>query len=95
MFEELNINFNGDDDDYNNIFNFIHQSHKDRFIPSVLFPKRKNPFDAIDRYNEMYKSLFMKNRLCSKMFYFVFKNYLDQYYPDINHRYRREIGIKL
>ena len=77
------------------VFNFLHQTHKARFSAEKNSDKVKHPFDAIEKYNEEYRELFMKNDLCSRMFYFVYKNYLVDYTPCVKNRYQKEIIIKV
>ena len=93
MFEELNISYNANKYKTYSVFNFLHQSHRkgDNFGT----PSEKCPFDAIDKYNEEYKSIFMRDVLCSKMLYFVYMNFLDRYCLQVNLRFRKEVVQRL
>jgi hypothetical protein len=50
-----------------------------------------SPFEIVENYNENHLKKFMKHALCSRMFYFVFANYLHYYYPLIKGEYRDQV----
>mmetsp|Transcript_20051 Transcript_20051/g.17741 ORF Transcript_20051/g.17741 Transcript_20051/m.17741 type:complete len:81 (+) Transcript_20051:687-929(+) len=77
------------------VFKFLHQTHKVRLFEESKENQSRFPLDVIEKYNEGYRKLFMKNKLCSRLLYFVYKNYLYDYCPLVKPRYRKEIIVKV
>ena len=98
LLNELGFETSGDSDTCYKIFHFIHQTHKSTSIK--LFKTHCDvtpitPFDVIEKYNEDQLNVFMKDPLCSKMFYFVFFNNFNTYYKVINETYRDKLSAVL
>lgn len=72
------------------LFRFVHQSHKAKYKTGLDW-EGESPFEAIEKYNEHYRRLFMKHYLCSRMLYFVFKNYLSEYCKLVKPKYKKEV----
>jgi hypothetical protein len=84
MFEELAIPLSESNMNDINLFKYIHQSHKN--TSRKLFKNKQvesdfeSPFDVIERFNDASRKKFMSDLLGSKLFYFVFSNFLETYY---------------
>lgn len=94
MFEELGIPLQPKHLDDFKLFTYIHQSHKS--TSRKLFRSSKNndegsPFGVIEQFNDASRRKFMTDPLGSKLFYFVFNNYLEHYVEFINPKYRFRI----
>eukprot|EP00345_Euplotes_harpa_P012668 CAMPEP_0168345638 /NCGR_PEP_ID=MMETSP0213-20121227/17700_1 /TAXON_ID=151035 /ORGANISM="Euplotes harpa, Strain FSP1.4" /LENGTH=85 /DNA_ID=CAMNT_0008353947 /DNA_START=553 /DNA_END=807 /DNA_ORIENTATION=+ len=50
-----------------------------------------SPFEVIEKYNDHYKKLFMTSLTCARMFYFVFSNFLAEYWSLVKVDYRTEV----
>ncbi|CAI2378390.1 unnamed protein product [Moneuplotes crassus] len=92
LFSELNIPLKNDEEYLHRVFRYLHQSHKSRF-PGLS--KEPTPLDAIEKYNENYRSLYMKDDFGARLLYFVFKNFTPEYCLLIKSRYQREIAEKV
>ena len=79
MFEELNLPLSNKDANSIELFKYLHQTHREFDFPMKNSEEEKSAFEAIERYNEEYRSITMKHYLCSRMLYFVYKNYLHVY----------------
>ena len=94
LFDELGIKyFESDLKDFK-IFWYFHQTHK--YTASKLFVTRRlrptfSPYETIEIYNEINLTRFLKHPLCSRMFFFVYENFLDSYYPVIKEEYKEQI----
>ena len=94
LFDELGIKyFESDFKDFR-IFWYFHQTHK--YTASKLFVTRRTrhfftPFEIIENYNEINLWRFLKHPLCSRMFYFVYTNFLSYYYPVIKGEYKDQV----
>ena len=89
LFYELGIPLTEENTDYINLFKFVHQTHK--LNSTVSNNKSSSPYEAIEKFKESYKRLFMTNITCARMFYFVFQNFTEEYYHQVNPRHRNEV----
>ena len=89
LFEELGIDVSDDEINDLKFFRFIHQTHKSKF--NKIDEERESPFEVIEKYNEHLRKLFMINWTWSRMFYFVFKNFIEDYCSLIKQAYRKEV----
>ena len=89
LFEELGIEISEEESNNLKLFKFIHQTHKSKFEDVV--DKIDSPYDVIEKYNEHYRELFMTDTTCSRMFYFVYKNFLNEYISLVKQVYRKEV----
>lgn len=76
------------------LYFYLHQTHK--LTNAKLFGEsiKKGslaPYDAIEKYNEHNLKKIMVHPLLSRMFYFVYKNYLNVYYKVLNPGYREHV----
>ncbi|CAI2384123.1 unnamed protein product [Moneuplotes crassus] len=92
LFSELNIPLNNNEEYLHGVFRYLHQSHKSRFPGLKEDP---TPLDAIEKYNEHYRSLYMKDDFGARLLYFVFKNFTPEYCLLVKSRYQREIAEKV
>ena len=89
LFNELGIPLTEEEINDHNLFKFVHQCHKSTLDP---FKKAHNwPYDAIEKFNELYKKLFMTNFTCSRLLYFVYQNFLEEYCIQVKEKYRKEV----
>ncbi|CAI2380198.1 unnamed protein product [Moneuplotes crassus] len=92
LFSELNIPLKDDEEYIHGVFRYLHQSHKSRF-PGLS--DKAIPLDAIEKYNEHFRSLYMKDDFGARLLYFVFKNFTYEYCLLVKPRYRQEITEKV
>ena len=75
------------------LFWFLHQTH--RTTERRMFKRRdlKNfsPYEIVENYNEAHLRKFLKHQLSSKLFYFVFRNYLSLYCKYIKWEYKTQV----
>ena len=88
LFEELGIEISEESSDLK-LFRFIHQTHKSKF--DYVDNNDDSPYEVIEKYNEHYRELFMTDLTCSRMFYFVYKNFLSDYISLVKQIYRKEV----
>lgn len=84
LFDELGLPLDEEDQDNFELFKYIHQTHQHIRLKLKISEKSQESswiFQVIENYNEINFLKFLKHPLCSRMFYFVFKNYLHHYYP--------------
>uniref|UniRef100_A0A7S3JHP6 Uncharacterized protein n=1 Tax=Euplotes harpa TaxID=151035 RepID=A0A7S3JHP6_9SPIT len=91
MFRELGIPLPKGYQKNVKLFAYIHQSH--RLTNRRMFENDdKNwdlsPFEVIERFNDNSRRLFMGDIFCSRLFYFVFRNYLQDYCKYVNPKYQ-------
>ena len=94
MFSELGIPVPDEYKRSTKLFSFIHQSHRmtnNRIFRSSYNELEDSPFDVIEKYNEKSKRAFMWDIMWSRLFYFVFSNYLSEYCSLINERYNSKV----
>lgn len=97
FFDELGIDVTEEDLNDYQLFRYVHQTHqyttmKMRGARNAV--NSQSPFRVLENYNENNLRRFMKHPLSSKMYYFVFKNYLQHYCPLIKKDYSdKVIGI--
>lgn len=91
LFDELNIPLSPSDAKNIKLFKFVHQTHKTKYLEDKSDCYIESPFETIEKYNERSREVFMTHYLCSRMFYFVYKNYLVHYIDLIKHKYRKEV----
>jgi hypothetical protein len=95
LFEELGIPIEEMETSRPCLFRFIHQCHKAKAYVFENESDNESPYQAIEKYSENFRKIFMKHYLCSRMFYFVFKNFIQEYYPLVKPNYRKEIIHKI
>jgi len=99
MFEELGIPLSTQNTNDISLFTYIHQSHKS--TSTKLFKKKNvvkskgSPFNVIENFNESSRKKFMKDPLASKLFYFVFQNFLDVYFHWVSAKYVKNIVFSI
>lgn len=82
FFDELGISITENDLYDYQLFRYVHQTHQYttmKLRASEEIATSESPFKVIERYNENNLKRFMKHPLSSKMFYFVFNNFLHHY----------------
>ena len=89
FFEEVGIPLSDEEAYDHKLFRFVHQTHK--LDPNAHGNRAVSPFEAIAKFNEIYKKSFMTNFTCARMFYFVYQNFLEEYILHIKHRYRKDV----
>ena len=91
MFEELGIEMPKEYKNNSKLFQYIHQSHKttnQRIFENNFEEDTITPFEVIERFNEISRKLFMSDVMDSRLFYFVFSNFLDVYIKYLSPKYR-------
>ena len=96
LYDNLGIRYSENDFKDFRIFWYFHQTH--RYTASKLFVTRRvkqtfTPFEMIENYNEINLLRFLKHPLCSRMLYFVYENYLNNYYLIIKDEYKDQVVI--
>ena len=96
MFSELGIPVPDEYKRSMKLFSFIHQSHRmtnNKIFRSSYNDLEDSPFDVIEKYNEKSKRAFMWDIMWSRLFYFVFSNYLSEYLSYTKDKYSSIIPI--
>jgi hypothetical protein len=57
--------------------------------------KEYSPFETVECFNKQTKKLFMSDPLASRMFYFVYNNFLEYYVKLINQKYQKRIAASI
>lgn len=63
-------------------FNFFHQIHlseKNRAKYEKILPGFATGFDALNRYTNQSRTMFLEDPLCSRLLYFLYRNYMGIY----------------
>lgn len=76
---ELNIPLPSEDHHLHSVFRYLHQSHKFRFSAVPNGKEKVLPLEVIEKYNENYRSAYMKDEFGARLLYFVFKNFMPEY----------------
>lgn len=82
FFDELGIDVTEEDLNDYQLFRYVHQTHQYTTMKMRGAGRGDNgqsPFRVLENYNENNLRRFMKHPLSSKMYYFVFKNFLHHY----------------
>ena len=91
MFEELGLELPEMYKNNTNLFQFIHQSHKmtnQRMFKAHKIDETLSPFEVIETFNDTSRKLFMSDIFGSRLFYFVFSNFLEDYIKYVNLKYQ-------
>ena len=91
MFEELGFEVPEIYKNNRKLFQYIHQSHKmtnKRIFDDQFEDENVNPFEVIEKFNDISRKLFMSDIMGSRLFYFVFNNFLDEYVKYLSPKYR-------
>ena len=89
LFSELGIPLTDEEIKDHNLFRFVHQCHK---LTLTNFDRTQHsPYDVIEKYNELHRKLFMTNFTWSRLVYFVYQNFLEEYSCLVKPKYRKEI----
>ena len=89
LFDELGIPLADNEANDYKLFRFVHQTHKAK--NNAIDELSTSPYEAIEKFNEVYKKAFMTNFTCARMLYFVFQNFLDVYSVQVKSRYRKDV----
>ena len=89
LFEELGIPLTDDEIKDHKLFRFIHQTHKSKF--GVYKELVESPYEVIEKFNELYKKLFMTNLTWARLFFFVYQNFLEEYSTQVKSWYKKEV----
>ncbi|CAI2366432.1 unnamed protein product [Moneuplotes crassus] len=95
LFEEIGIPIEPEYFEDPSLFTFLHQTHKG--TESRLFSDPENevwlsPFKVIEKFNSSFKKSFMSDKLCARLFYFVYANYVEEYTELINPKYKEDLS---
>lgn len=94
FFDELGINLSESDLNDYQLFRYVHQTHQYttmKMLSDEGDVNRNSPFKVIEKYNENNLKRFMKHPLSSKMFYFVYNNYMHHYCPLVKEDYKEKV----
>lgn len=91
LFNELGFQVSEKDIQNVKLFRFLHQSHKTNPKIALNGYQYYSAYDIIERYNEDTRKLFMTNLLWAKMFYFVFTNFMEEYWKFVKMDYRDDV----
>lgn len=94
LLKDLGIEASTEGIDHCKMFRYLHQTHLEkcrRIFGSIFKPEESSPFEVIETYNEETRENFMKNPVCSRLLYFVFMNYLEDYCMLVNLKYRKQV----
>ncbi|CAI2370529.1 unnamed protein product [Moneuplotes crassus] len=91
FFEELGIPIEPHYFEDPSLYIFLHQTK--RKTESRLFSDSDNevwlsPFKVIEKFNSHYKKFFLSDKLCSRLLYFVYINYITDYTKLTNLKYQ-------
>ena len=89
LFEELGIPLTDEEVKDHKLFRFIHQTHKSKL--NICEEFAESPFEVIEKFNDLYKKLFMTNFTCARLLYFVFQNFLEVYSSNVKPVYSKEV----
>ncbi|CAI2386473.1 unnamed protein product [Moneuplotes crassus] len=98
LFEELGIPIEREYFDNMALFVFLHQTHKTtgyRLFKNLDNEGESSPFEAIENFNSITKKIFMSDKLAARLFYFVFQNFIEDYVPFTNTKYRQRIASSI
>lgn len=94
MFKELGIPLTHAQLIDPDLFAFIHQSHKNtqenKF--STKEYESGSVFKIVEIFNDVTRKEFMSDPLAAKMFYFVYKNFMDQHIVHVISNYKKEVA---
>mmetsp|Transcript_4693 Transcript_4693/g.5398 ORF Transcript_4693/g.5398 Transcript_4693/m.5398 type:complete len:229 (-) Transcript_4693:40-726(-) len=93
FFKELGLNPSHEDLNDIHLFRYVHQTH---LYTSIKILQKgstmdDSPFKAIEKYNDSRFRTLLKHPLCARMFYFVFNNFLEHYFPLIKEEYKESV----
>jgi len=63
-------------------FNFFHQIHlseKNKAKYKDILSEKPTGFDALNRYTNQSRTLFLEDPMCSRLLYFIYRNFKDFY----------------
>jgi hypothetical protein len=90
MFTELGISIPVKYQFDPHLFTFIHQSHK--LTAKKMFKNSQNSvFDVLERFNLRNCKSFLKDGLASKLIYFIFQNFHDEFVRTLDKKYATSI----
>lgn len=90
MFSELGISVSVNYRNDPHLFTFIHQSHK--LTAKKMFKSAQDSvFDVLERFNLRNCKSFWKDGLASKLIYFVFQNFHDEFVKTLDKKYAASI----
>ena len=84
-FEEENLIFSF------NFFLQIHLSEKNKSKYEGILSESSCGFDALSRYTNQSRTMFLEDPLCSRLLYFLYRNYLDFYFQLVSFNIRPKL----
>jgi len=75
-------------------FNFFHQIHlseKNKAKYEHILSDSSTGFDALNRYTNHSRTMFLEDPLCSRLLYFIYRNYLDFYFQLVSKNIRPKV----
>lgn len=99
MFQDLGITLTNEESTDPELFDYLTQYHCLKKLRMFIRMKKNESYDSvfrvIARYNEANMFKFMKNRLGSQLFYFVYSNFMEYYVPHISIHYKTQVITRL
>lgn len=94
LFEELGIPLEEEYKEDMKLFTYLHQSHRltnQKLVKNEDSFNGVSPFEVIEKFNDSSRKTFMSDTVGSRLFYFVFSNFLENYCPFINKKYAKRV----